>query len=148
MAAQIAHFHSGRTSWQNKPALDRHKSPPAARVPGEFPRRPTCDVLSSSIPLFFIARNRAGLWIAREAEGRIGGIFLFRKSALSFAKTSCGTAGCATMFLADCLELDVENRGPRAIAWISAALDYITRYVPDYPPPIPMLEKRCRKERS
>jgi hypothetical protein len=150
---QVAHFHIGRTSLQDicidvgdELALDQHKSLPAARVSGKFPCRPSFDVLSDSIPLFFIARNRVGFWIALDAEGRAGGIFLFRKSALRFAKKSCGTSGCATMFLADRLELDIESRGYRVIAWISAALDLMTRLVPDYPPPIPMLEKRCKKE--
>ena len=82
MADQIAHFHIGRTSLQDictdvgdEPALDQHKSLSAARVSGKFPCRPSFDVLSGSIPLFFIARNRVGFWIAREVEGRTGGIF-------------------------------------------------------------------------
>ena len=153
MADQVAHFHIGRTSLQaictdvgDEPALDQHKSLSPARVSGKFPCRPSFDVLSGSIPLFFIARNRVGFWIAREAEGRTGGIFLFRKSALRFAETSCGTSGCATMFLADRLELDIESRGYRVIAWISAVLDLMSRFISDYPPPIPMLEKRRKKE--
>jgi hypothetical protein len=49
------------------------------------------------------------------------------------------------MFLADRVELDVESPGNRAVAWVSAALDVVTRFLPDNPHPIPMLEKR-RKE--
>ena len=45
-----------------------------------FPRRPDADVLSRSILLFFIGRNRNGLWVAREAEGRTGGVFLLKQS--------------------------------------------------------------------
>jgi hypothetical protein len=115
-------------------------------VPGKFPSRPSFDVLSDSIPLFFIARNRVGFWIARDADGRTGGIFLFRKSALRFANKICETTGCATMFLADRFELDVRSSGNRVIAWVSAALDVATRFIPDYPPPIPTLEKRRKKE--
>ena len=79
-------------------------------------------------------------------EGRTGGVFLFKKSALRFAKKNSGTSGCATMFLAERLELDVENRGNRLIAWIGALLNLVTRYVPDYPPPIPLLERQRKPE--
>jgi hypothetical protein len=51
-----------------------------------FPRRPDAGVLSKSIPLFFIGRNRNSLWVAREAEGRTGGVFLLKQSALHFAQ--------------------------------------------------------------
>ncbi|MGT2502023.1 hypothetical protein ACVOMS_16640 [Bradyrhizobium guangxiense] len=37
------------------------------------------DVVSAAIPAFFIGRNRAGLWVAREAKGRAGGLFLFER---------------------------------------------------------------------
>jgi hypothetical protein len=50
------------------------------------------------------------------------------------------------MFLADRVELDVESRGNRAVAWVSAALDVVTRFLPDYPHSIPMLEKRRKEE--
>jgi hypothetical protein len=150
---QVAHFHVGRSSLQNictdvadEPTRDQHNSSPATGVSCKFPSRPSCDVLSDSIPLFFIARNRVGFWIARDAEGRAGGIFLFRKSALRFAKKGRGISGCATMLLADRLELDVESRGNRVIAWISAALDVVTLFLTDYPHPIPMLEKRRKGE--
>jgi len=39
----------------------------------KFPRRPDPRVLSASIPLFFIGRNKYGFWVARAAEGRVGG---------------------------------------------------------------------------
>jgi hypothetical protein len=60
----------------------------------QFPRRAHSDVLSDSIPFYFIARNRVGLWVAREAEGRAGGIFLFKQSALRFAETNSAPHGC------------------------------------------------------
>ena len=44
-----------------------------------FPRRPDAGVVSKSITLFFIGRNRNGLWVAREAEGRTGGVFLLKQ---------------------------------------------------------------------
>ena len=151
MAGQIIDLHIGRAPLRDictgsRPELGQYKSLSAARVPGKFPSRPSFDILSNSIPLFFIARNRVGFWIARDADGRTGGIFLFRKSALQFADKISETTGCATMFLAERLELDVKNRGNRVIAWISAALDVATGFIPDYPPPIPTLEKRRKEE--
>jgi len=88
----------------------------------KFPRRPEAGALSESIPLFFIGRNENGFWLAREAEGRTGGIFLFKRSALRFAKKNSAPVGCATMLLADRFELDVENRGNPLVAWLYTAL--------------------------
>jgi hypothetical protein len=129
----------------NQPAR-RRKSAASVGMTNKFPRRADSGVLSESIPLFFIARNRAGLWVAREAEGRAGGIFLFRRSALRFAKRSSGPRGCATMFLAEHLELDLDNRGNQLFGWIGAVLNFLARYIPEYPPPIPMLRKKQKGE--
>ena len=112
----------------------------------KFPARPEPHILSETISLFFIARIGVGLWIAREAKGRIGGVFLFKKSALGFVKKNSGTSRSATMFLAERLELDVENRGNRFIGRIGALLSLVTRHVPDYPPPIPLLERQRTPE--
>jgi hypothetical protein len=123
------------------PGLDRRKPPAAVGTVAEFPRRPDARTLSEMIPLFFIGRNRRGLWIAREAEARIGGIFLFRRSALRFAKRNSAPIGCATMFLADRFELDVENRGNPLVAWLDALLRGVAGLIPAYPPPIPIRRK-------
>jgi hypothetical protein len=80
-------------------------------VAAKWPRRPNPDILSHAIPLFFIARNRHGLWVAREADGRIGGMFIFRRSAHHFANKQAGVGGCATTQLSDIFELDTENGG-------------------------------------
>jgi len=69
------------------------------------------NVLSETIPAFFIGRNRAGLWVAREAKGRIGGIFLLKNSALSFAHAQSRPVACATIFPSERFELDLENEG-------------------------------------
>ncbi len=69
------------------------------------------DVLSETIPAFYIGRNKAGLWVVREAKGRTGGMFLLRSSALSFARARGGTAGCATIFPSERIELDLVNEG-------------------------------------
>ncbi len=69
------------------------------------------DILSAAIPAFFIGRNAAGLWIVRESRGRIGGIFLFKWSALAFARSQSEPAQCATIFPSERFELDLENQG-------------------------------------
>ena len=55
-------------------------------------------IVSDAIPAFFIGRNGDGFWVARDAKGRIGGLFLLKASAVSFARTQSGPAGCATIF--------------------------------------------------
>jgi hypothetical protein len=107
-----------------------------------FPDRPDAEVLSESIPLFFVGRNEAGFWVAREADGRAGGTFLFRSSALRFAKRCGAPGGCATMFLAQRFELDLEEGGNRLVAWLAAVWRAGQRLIPAYPPPIPFPRKR------
>jgi hypothetical protein len=101
----------------------------------DFPRRPSGGVLSESIPLFFIGRNGLGFWVAREAQGRTGGVFLFRRSALRFANRNCAPAGCATMALDARLELDVENQGNPIASWLIAIASRLSNLIPKYPPP-------------
>ena len=69
------------------------------------------DVINEAIPAFFVGRNGDGLWVAREARGRIGGIFLFKRSALCFAEAESGPTGGATIFPSERFELDLDNRG-------------------------------------
>lgn len=76
------------------------------------PFRPLdADILSETIPAFFIGRNKDGFWVARDAKGRIGGLFLRKASAVSFARAHSGDAGCATIFPTDRFELDLESSG-------------------------------------
>ena len=98
-------------------------------------------MLSKSIPLFFIGRSRNGLWIAREAEGRTGGVFLLKRSALRFAQENSAPVGCATMFLAHPIDLDTEDHGNPLVRWIDAALSRLNQFIPAYPPPIPIGQK-------
>jgi hypothetical protein len=95
-----------------------------------FPQRPDADVLSDSISLFFIGQNKHGFWIARESEGRSGGLFLLKRSAVRFANGDSEPAGCATMFLAEPFELDLENQGNRLLAELGAAADVVARRAP------------------
>jgi hypothetical protein len=106
-----------------------------------FPRRPDAGVLSKSIPLFFIGRNRNGLWVAREAEGRIGGVFLLKQSALRCAQKHSEPVGCATMFLTESIELDTENSGNPLVKWIDAALNKLNQIVPASSPTVPIYQK-------
>jgi hypothetical protein len=68
-------------------------------------------IVNAAIPAFFIGRNKEGFWVARDARGRIGGIFLLENSALSFARRNSRPAGCATIFPSGRFELDLENKG-------------------------------------
>jgi hypothetical protein len=106
--------------------------------------RPDASVLNRSIPLFFIGRNKNGLWIAREAEGRASGIFLLKLSALHFAQKHSAPIGCATMFLPEPIELDTDNLGNPLARLLDAALTKISDLIPAYPPAIP-IRKILRK---
>jgi hypothetical protein len=83
-----------------------------------------------AFPLFYIGRNHEGFWVVREAEGRIGGLFLLRCSALRFARQKSLPAGCATMFVTEPLELDLPNQGGRVAELIARAMNVTKRRVP------------------
>ncbi len=117
-------------------------SPVAPGTETKFPQRPDARAHSEAIALFFIGRNKNGLWVAREAEGRTGGVFLLRRSALRFAKKNSAPAGCATMFLAERFELDVQNQGNPLVSWLDAVRRAWRRLIPEYPPPIPIGRKK------
>jgi hypothetical protein len=86
--------------------------PADARTAAGAPFRPLDPgIVNETIPAFFIGRNKEGFWVARDVKGRIGGIFLLENSALSFAKRNCRPAGCATIYLSERFELDLENAG-------------------------------------
>jgi hypothetical protein len=103
---------------------------PASASAHNFPQRPDATMISEAIPLFYIAQNSAGFWLAREANGRIGGLFLLKRSALRFASSKSQPAGCATMFLAGRIELDVENQGNRVAGLIAGAGKAAARRAP------------------
>jgi hypothetical protein len=85
------------------------------------------DVVSAAIPAFFIGRNSTGLWVAREANGRIGGLFLFKSSAMDFANRQSAPARCALVFPTETIELDVENRGNPLIVLAQGAMRLLAR---------------------
>jgi hypothetical protein len=113
----------------------------------KFPRRPNSGVLSESIPLFFIGRNRLGFWVARESQGRTGGIFLFKRSALRFANRNSAPAACATMSLDERLELDLKNQGNPLAAWLVGVAARLSNLIPKYPPPLAIGRARSGKGR-
>lgn len=78
------------------------------------------DAVSDAIPAFFIGRNREGFWVARDAKGRIGGLFLFEAGALSFARRNSAPAGCATIYPAEAFELDLRNMGNPLVAHLGS----------------------------
>nr|WP_091961005.1 hypothetical protein [Bradyrhizobium shewense] len=87
------------------------------------------DVVSPAIPAFFIGHNRAGLWVAREAQGRAGGLFLLKSSAVEFANGRSAPARCALVFPAEAFELDVENQGNPLVALAARWLEGVTRHL-------------------
>jgi hypothetical protein len=95
-----------------------------------FPQRPDADVLSNSISLFFIGQNKHGFWFARESEGRSGGLFLLKRSAVRFANGNSEPTGCATMFLDEPFELDIDNQGNRTLTLLGAAAHVVARRAP------------------
>jgi hypothetical protein len=73
--------------------------------------RPGPEVLNRTIAVVFIGRNRNGVWVARDAEGKFGGLFWRKGAAIRFAKANAGPAGCAAVFPQARFELDLDNRG-------------------------------------
>jgi hypothetical protein len=85
-------------------------------------------IVNEAIPAFFIGRNKEGFWVARDAKGRIGGIFLLENSALSFARRNSRPAGCATIFPSERFELDLENKGNPLAAQLGSLIHLATRF--------------------
>lgn len=89
--------------------------------------RPAVDVVSAAIPVVFIGRNRDGLWVARDAEGKFGGLFWRKESALRFAQRCAATTGYATVFPQARFELDIENAGNPLVGHGGSARRIVTR---------------------
>jgi len=108
-------------------AIDGKPTAPAAQA---FPQRPELDMLNETIPLFHICQNRHGFWVARDAERRAGGLFLRKRSALSFVQRQSAPTGYAIMLLDEPVELDIENQGNRFVALLGATIDLVQRRAP------------------
>jgi hypothetical protein len=117
------------SGYQPRPQSQRSNRPGSGSA-HKFPQRPDATMISEAIPLYYIAQNHTGFWLAREANGRTGGLFLLKRSALRFARNMSEPAGCAMMFLAEPFELDVENQGSRFTRLLAAASEVAARHVP------------------
>jgi hypothetical protein len=91
--------------------------PLASGAPAKFDhavtsfQRPGPEVLNRTIAVVFIGRNRDGVWVARDADGKFGGLFWRKDAAFRFAKANAGPAGCAAVFPQARFELDIANSG-------------------------------------
>jgi hypothetical protein len=130
-------------SAQNAALLRQAENEPNKLV--EFPKRPDLTALSETIPLFYIGQNNRGFWVAREADGRCGGVFLLRRSAVRFTQQKSAPAGCATMFLDERRELDVVNEGNRIVEPLTAVIDLATRRAPKFTAFVAMAIARWRR---
>jgi hypothetical protein len=117
----------------------------AAEAPRQFPRRPNLQVLSENIPLFYICRNKHGFWVARDAEGRHGGLFFCKQAAFRFARWKSEPVGCAMMLLNEPIELDIENEGNRAAVPFGMAMDIMVRRAPRLTAFLGMMAAEWRK---
>jgi hypothetical protein len=72
-------------------------------------RRPDARILNEAIPLVAIGRNQAGLWVARDCDSSIGRAFIFKGSAIRFAKRMKRPGPYALMFMKEGLELAIGN---------------------------------------
>lgn len=66
--------------------------------------------------MFFIGHNKRGHWVARDVDGKSGGLFWRKQAAIRFARRSAWPTQCATIFPADNIELDLENQGNPLLA--------------------------------
>ena len=93
--------------------------PPGSNASTRAPFQPLDPgIVNEAIPAFFIGRNKDGFWLARDVKGKLGGIFLFESSALSFARRNSQPSGCATIFPSERFELDLENQGNPLIVYL------------------------------
>jgi hypothetical protein len=140
MIARVKHFNASRlhlaggmkfTTLAYKPRPRSRRGDNVASVStSKFPRRPDASVICETIPLFHIAQNNNGFWLARDADGQNGGLFFLKRSALGFAGKKSESMGCATMVLSESYELDVPNQGGQVAAIFDAAVDAIARRAP------------------
>jgi hypothetical protein len=117
------------------PGHSAPKGPQKPVYPDALPfQRPSADVLNEAIPAIFIGRNQSGFWVARDADGKSGGLFWSREAALRFAGT-VWPEGCATIFPQARFELDIDNDGNPLISWLEAAKHWLARRVESWSRP-------------
>lgn len=114
--AASAAKHGGRQQFEDS---FRNRTDVHTGTPGIIFEPLDPNAVNESIPAFFIGRNADGLWVAREAKGRIGGLFIRKRSAVSFAHQQGGAAGCAIIFPSKQIELDLENEGNPLVHYLA-----------------------------
>jgi hypothetical protein len=145
MNSPLKHMHGGQAPLSAAMRLAAASSEPLPQPLKKFPQRPYLNVLSETIPLFYICQNRHGFWVVRDSEGRSGGLFLRKASALRFARKRSEPAGCAMMLLAEPIELDIENKGNRIAVLLGSAIDIVTRRAPTFADFVGMAVTEWRK---
>jgi hypothetical protein len=113
------------------PRREHAHTPPRDEPAGDNTQFQPLDsgIVSEAIPGFFIGCNSEGFWVARDAKGRIGGLFLFKSSALSFARNNSRPTGCATIFPSHRFELDLENHGNALVPHLGSMKRLVTRHL-------------------
>jgi hypothetical protein len=134
IAMQLMHPDLSQAPPRRSTAAAEPELAAASNQPGDAPATVTAQfrpldpgILDDSIPAFFIGRNKEGFWVARDVDGRIGGIFLLENSALSFARQNSQPVGCATIHPSERIELDLENRGNPLAAQLASLVRLVMR---------------------
>jgi hypothetical protein len=131
---EFAHsrFSSGKSRTvvaEDPPQQPFNKQRPLQWQTAQLPPRPDHTVLNDSTLLFFIGRDPSGFWVARESDGRTGGIFLFKRSAARFARRK-SSGGCAIMHVEHTIELDLPNQGSPLVGYIARIIAVMRRRAP------------------
>ena len=104
-------------------AATQHTERPAAAKPAA-----TCPISSArQFRCFSSARTTTDSGLHAMPTDGFGGIFLLKHSALRFADRTTQPGGCATMFLSERFELDIENQGNPLVVRLGAASRLVFR---------------------
>jgi hypothetical protein len=124
---------SRRAPSHSTAAIERERAR-SGSLPADEPAKVTTQfqpldpgIVSEAIPAFFIGRNKEGFWVARDADGQIGGIFLLESSALSFARRNSRPEGIATIYPSERIELDLENKGNPLVVHLGSLMQLAMR---------------------
>ena len=119
-----------RSTAESEQEAERSRHLPVKRPPSVTAQFRPLDagIVNEAIPAFFIGRDKEGFWVARDANGQIGGIFLLKNSAVSFARENSQPVGCATIFPYERFELDLENNGNPLVAYLRPLMRLATTH--------------------
>ena len=127
---RVRRLHPNRRSpWlANDLCIDRTRAARRMRPAMNTPQRPDPSIVSSAIPMVYVGRNHDGLWVALDADTRIGGLFLFKSGALRFGHRRRNGRLSATMEMPE-LELPGRNRGNPLAGYLAAARHAAARVI-------------------